>query len=128
MKRVLLGLLLVLGVIALGGCAGRELRLGAQDDGRQVELNVGQTLTISLEANPTTGYTWAVQPLEEEILEQVGKPSYKPSAKRVGAGGTQTFRFRAVAPGKVELRLIYCQPWAKGQKPAKTFTCYVQVR
>jgi inhibitor of cysteine peptidase len=57
---VLLSLLLT----ALTACgSANEVELNASDDGSQVDLNAGQMLVISLEGNPTTGYTWEVAEL-----------------------------------------------------------------
>jgi len=49
----------------LGACTGPAgkvrggvVELVAADHDRQVDVNVGQTVTVRLDANRTTGYTW----------------------------------------------------------------------
>ena len=126
----LLGLLLAVSVAA-GGCApAREVKLGADASGKEIELQKGQVLVVSLEGNPTTGYTWEVQePLDEQVLRQVGEAEFKAASERIGAPGVLTFRFEAVGAGRTTLQLIYHRPWEeKSAKPLKTFSVQVVVR
>ncbi|MEA3376320.1 MAG: protease inhibitor I42 family protein [Chloroflexota bacterium] len=61
--------------------------LHAGDDGSQVELVEGQTFTVSLEGNPTTGYTWEAVKHDQQILRQVGEPGFTPRVRSVGRVG-----------------------------------------
>ena len=109
-----------------------EIRLGAQDEGGQVELNEGQVLVISLEGNPSTGYMWAVEEADERILRQTGKIEFEPELHPLGAPGLlgasskQILRFEAVAAGQTTLKLAYRRPWEKDVKPTETFSLQVQ--
>ena len=119
---VLFGLLLT----ALTACgSAKEVNLDADDNGNQVELKTGQTLVISLEGNPTTGYTWQVAELDEAVLRQVGEMEFEPDTGNVGAGGLQTLRFETVNSGKTSLDLVYHRSWEEDEQPVDTF--YVQV-
>jgi predicted secreted protein len=102
--------------------------LGAGDNGRKIELNKGQTLVITLEANPTTGYTWEAAEFDEHVLRQVGEIEFQPESSAIGAGGVQILRFEAVNSGKTSLKLVYHRPWEKNVKPLKTFSLQVIVR
>lgn len=113
----------------IGGCAAQTApTLGAEDDGKEIALQQGQTLTIRLEANPTTGYSWEFVESEEAILQQVGEPEYEPESDLLGAPGMQTLRFQAVQPGQMELKLVYRRPWEEGVEPLETFTVLVTVQ
>ena len=109
-----------------------EVRSSAADDGRQIELNEGQVLVISLESNPSTGYMWEVEEADEAILHQMGKIEFESESYLLGAPillgapGKQIVRFEAVAAGWADLRLVYRRPWERGMKPAKTFSLQVQ--
>lgn len=131
-------LTVILGVLLLGSVSGAaatatpaaqghsKVYLQATDHGRQMVLN-GQMLVINLESNPSTGYGWEVEGLNNKILRQVGvdwKP-HKPGL--LGAPGTTSIRFAGVAAGKVRLDLVYRRPWERDKVPMKTFTVYVQV-
>jgi inhibitor of cysteine peptidase len=113
--------------MAACGASG-EVELDMTDNGSQVELEVGQVLVISLEGNPTTGYTWEIGAIEESVLRQVGEVVFEPESDLVGAGGVQTLRFEAVGLGQVSLELVYHRPWEEGVAPLETFSVQIEVR
>ncbi len=122
---VIFGLLLT----TLSACSpANEVKLDAGDDGSQVELNAGQTLVVSLEGNPTTGYTWEAAELDEQVLRQVGEAEFKPDSDAIGAGGVQTLRFETVNTGQTTLKLVYRRPWEADEEPTETFSVQVVVR
>jgi inhibitor of cysteine peptidase len=120
--------LVVVVLLVLLSASPRELQLTAADEGRSIELQQGQQLRITLEANPTTGYTWdIVEPTDERILRQVGEIEFEPESDLIGAGGTQIIRFEAVSVGQTTLKLVYHRPW-ESVEPRETFTLSVTVR
>lgn len=129
-SRVQRKLIVMFGVILLlaFSCARSSgLKLRASDDGGQVELRKGQTFSVSLEGNPTTGYTWEVLQVDEQVLRQIGDPAFTPESEALGAPGTQVLRFRAVGEGRTTLRLVYHRPWEEAD-PEQTFFVEVTVR
>lgn len=130
LKKWLTGLFVI--VLLTGGCSVNELRLNDAHNGTQKELTRDQVLCITLESNPTTGYSWQVAEIDKAILRQVGDAEYKSSASGnppvVGAGGTETFRFETVSAGNTTLKLVYRRPWEKDAPPLKTYTVQIAVR
>ena len=120
--------LLILVALTAACGASNEIKLDAKDNGSKVEMKAGQVLVISLESNPTTGYAWEVVDLEEGILQQLGESEFEPESKAVGAGGMQTFRFKALKTGHVELKLLHHRSWEKNEEPLDTFTIQVVVK
>ena len=123
-------LILMLGVILIlaFSCARSGGRtISASDHQEQVELQEGQTLSVSLEGNPTTGYTWETLEIDEQVLRQIGQPAFTPASDALGAPGTQVIRFRAVGQGRTTLRLVYHRPWEDAE-PERTFSVEVIVR
>jgi inhibitor of cysteine peptidase len=114
----------------LAGCgSAREVRAGGQDNGTQIELEQGQTLAITLDSNPTTGFSWVQDNAQgSDVLVQIGEPEFNSRSNRLGSGGTETLRFRADRPGETTLTLTYRRPWEKDAKPAETYTLEVSVR
>jgi len=108
-----------------------EVNIDENDDGSQVELMQGQILVVTLESNPTTGYSWEVVETQESILEQMGEAEFKQSETGepplVGAGGWEIFRFKAISAGQTSLKLVYHRPWEEGVEPVKTFSIQVIV-
>ena len=122
-------LVLALAMTLTAGCGSREVALDDRDNGKQIELEQGQTLAITVESNPTTGYSWAQQEGEpDDILVMLGEPEYKSKSALIGGGGTETLRFRAERPGTTTLQLIYRRPWEEDAQPAATYTLTVSVR
>jgi len=118
-------------ILALfSGCGTNGNSLTEADNGKQITLRAGDTLTVTLESNPTTGYSWQVMDLDQTVLVQDGQPEYKqaPSSEGlVGAGGTETFHFKAVGPGEGSLSMGYMRSWESVQ-PAETFEIQLQVQ
>jgi len=115
---------------AISGCSqtgSTTVTLGASDSGRSVALKVGDTLTIELEGNPTTGFSWEVDSVDEAVLEPVGEGEYSASETGlVGSGGVFAFTFKAARKGQTQLRLVYHRSW-EGVAPADTFELDVVV-
>ncbi len=76
-----------------------------------IDVTVGETFTISLESNPTTGYAWEfAEPLDESILESRGSEYEADQPQAVGSGGTEHFSFEAVGEGSTTIELEYVPP------------------
>lgn len=115
-------------LVLLANCRpSGEIKLDAGNNSSQIEIEQGQILVITLEANPTTGYTWEMIEGEEQILQQVGEIEFQPDSKLIGAPGIQTLRLEAVNVGKITLKLIYHQPWEENVDPLETFSVQVVV-
>ena len=68
----------------------------------EVTLKGGETLTVKLESNPTTGYSWQVLGPKYGPLK-LEKESFEPGRSNTpGSPGTQVFEFVAPKTGKNE--------------------------
>ena len=125
----LLGLLVALTLATACSPQQQEVKATIADDGREKQLQKGQTLVVTLEGNPTTGYSWeAADPLDEQVLRQVGEAEFKQESEALGAGGVQILRFEAVNAGKFTLKLVYHRPWEKDVEPLETYSIEVVVQ
>jgi len=126
--------LIAASIVLMGivGCrSGHSLDLDAGSDGGRVEMAVGQTLAVTLDANPSTGYGWQRVLSEDGVLQQVGETQFQegPAGKGlVGAGGQEILRFKAERAGQTTLDLVYLRPWEKDAEPEGTFSVQVVVR
>ena len=118
-------------ILALfSGCGTKGTSLTDADNGKQIAVKSGDLVTLTLVSNPTTGYSWQVMEIDSAILVQDGEPEYKQSPGSeglVGAGGTETFRFKVVGSGETTLNLGYMRPWESVQ-PTETFKVQVVVQ
>ena len=100
------------------------------DSGRTLHLNKGDTFTVLLVANPTTGYLWKLgtPPYDENVMIMRGDRYIQPEEQLCGAPGKRSLTFLAEGSGRTGLRLIYVRPWEKNQPPAREFNLMVIVK
>ena len=104
------------------------VQLTEADDGRSIDLRVGDTLAITLPGNPTTGFKWEPGAPAPAILRPRGGTEFKPISSGMGSAGQVTLRFDAASAGQAELTLVYHRPFEKNVPPAKTFRLRVSVK
>ncbi|MCO7516626.1 protease inhibitor I42 family protein [Pseudomonas guariconensis] len=127
-----LRLLVPLSLALLAACAQQprqNVDLDAESECPR-HLQVGQTLTLTLPSNPSTGYRWLLQDPAANILRSLGPEVYSApeEAGIVGSAGVSTWRFQAQAAGEGHLILVYQQPWAPEVRPVQTFDCTIRVQ
>ncbi len=123
--------LLLLVVLLVSGCSSsNEIELDIEDSGSQVEVDKGQVLVISLESNPTTGYSWDVLKIDESMLEQIGESEFisPESEDLVGVGGVEVLRFKTLSVGTTYLELGYRRFWEEDVEPLMLFSLSIVVR
>jgi inhibitor of cysteine peptidase len=106
----------------------QEVNLGSGDNGREIDVQKGQVVVISLPANPSTGYSWEREGDQDEILQQLGDTEFKSQSNLVGASGVQILRYEAKQAGETTLKLVYHRPWEKGVEPEETFSVQIVVK
>jgi inhibitor of cysteine peptidase len=93
-----------------------------------VELAVGTSVTLELQANPTTGYQWELAAEPDTAVVRVLSDTYvAPDSGAMGAGGTQRLVVEGVAAGTTTLELRYVRPWETDTPPAETATFDITV-
>jgi inhibitor of cysteine peptidase len=108
--------------------AADAVTIGADRDGADVPLRLGQTLTVRLAGDPGTGYGWTVKQADRRILAPYGGVTFTPAAApRPGAGGLFSARFRVARRGEAWLRLAYRRPFEPAKPPAANFAVHVMV-
>jgi len=126
-RRSILVAGLLISLVLFSGCGGGDVEISAEDNGSQVTLAVGQTLVLSLESNPTTGYEWEMAEMDEAILKETLHEYKSYWVFLIGSGGKDIWRFRAEAEGKTTLTLNYRRSWEEAE-PIQTFSVEVVVR
>ena len=113
------------------GCGSvKEVKAGMDRNGKEIQLQQSEVLSVRLESNPTTGYSWQLAECEKSILQPAGEPTFETAAngkQQVGTGGWETFQFKPVKAGQTHLKLVYLRPWEKGVEPAQTFEAEVTI-
>jgi len=102
---------------------------------RHVEVSTGETFTVTLCSNASTGFQWAesAQVSDKGVLRQTSHEFIPPGGKddespAPGTAGKQQWTFEALRKGTTEVSLEYSRPWEGGEKGEWTFTLTVVVK
>ncbi|MCK8114040.1 protease inhibitor I42 family protein [Anaerosoma tenue] len=113
-------------LLSAAGCsAAADVTVTGEDDGGTVTVRDGGTLTVELDSNPTTGYTW-LEASVPGVLEARGEPVFEPESDALGARGVQTLTYDVVGTGEGTLELEYARAFESVQ-PEDTFSVTVVV-
>ncbi len=91
-----------------------------------IRARVGESFTIALPSNPTTGYNWIMD--YDNVLLRAEDSEFQPSASnsiRLGAGGNSVFAFTPLLIGKTTIRFVYKRPWENIVADTRAF--YVEI-
>ena len=97
---------------------------GKAQEGR-VQIPQGGTFEVTLDSNPTTGYSWAYSSSSNN-LALISNEFVRPQNSRlIGSGGKQVFVFKADGPTTLHLR--YARAWENNAEPASSVSVKVEV-
>jgi inhibitor of cysteine peptidase len=117
-------------LLVLAGCASTPPTSVVLSDHANCPLTLqrGQTLILSLQSNPTTGYRWHLRDVTTEHLKSLGPEVFtSPKSDMIGGDGMSTWRFEAANAGTGRLLLTYQRPWENDAEPAGLFDCRIEV-
>ena len=109
--------------------AGDQFNLTEADNGKNIEVQTGDIIRITLESNITTGYSWEnADKVDKDILalnanDYVSDPNPE---EMDGVGGNTVIVYRALKPGKAKIDLVYLQSWDPSEFDTK-FSVTVEV-
>ena len=94
---------------------------------REVELAAGDSFTVTLGSDRTTGFQWSesAQIDDQSVLEQ---QAHRFEEDTPGAAGKAVWTFKALQKGSTEVFMEYSQPWEGGEKAEWTFRLVVVVK
>ena len=103
------------------------VRVTSSNNGKSLDVRVGDEILVSLAENPTTGYRWELEPADGRVLGSEGDTYEMAADPAIGSGGTHQFRFAARAPGRTTIALKLRRAWASDEPPVQTFSVEVNV-
>jgi inhibitor of cysteine peptidase len=104
-----------------------SLTLTELDDGRTVEVHLGDAVELRLYENASTGYRWSFEEPEDSRLSVSGGERREEKGA-VGSGGTVRWRLRPKAAGTVPVRLRLWRRWEGEGSIQKRFAATLVVR
>ena len=103
------------------------VEVGEQQNGQQIEMNLQQTLRVTLPEVPTSGFRWGLRTSGERVLSPAGD-ALESASGATGGVAQHHWDFRAAAAGATELVFEYDRPWVRAAAAARTFSVTVRVR
>jgi predicted secreted protein len=98
----------------LGAVRNHEARIvthqeGKNDKSTALDVELGKTFHLMVEANPSTGYVWDPR-FDSTFLDLLGE-EFGRTSNAIGAGGTMEFSFLPIRAGKTRIVLHLKRPW-----------------
>ena len=131
---VLLSVVMLLGGCAIASSAAKvEISCDQFQENHhsmnQIDLGVGDTVTIDLCSNPTTGFQWKENPgiSNASVLEQTSHEFVPLGTDVPGQAGREVWVFKTLKKGESTVSFEYSQPWDGGMKNEWTYTLTVTV-
>jgi len=87
-----------------------QLTVTEAQNGKTLAMMVGETLSLQLPENPTSGHAWTFARLDETRL-QLLESTFRAEGSGVGTGGIERWTLRAVSPGETRIELKRWRPW-----------------
>jgi inhibitor of cysteine peptidase len=103
------------------------LSLVETDNGRTIDVRLGETVQVTLPENATTGYRWAIDRYDEDAIEALSTEA-RYAAKAVGSGGEVTFSFRGKTIGTGEIALKNWRQWEGDSSVISRFRLRLNVK
>ncbi len=96
------------------------------DNGKFITLQKGQTFSLKLTENPSTGYSWQLH--LSKGLKLVSDEYTPGSSGALGASGTHVWTIKAVKNGYQQVNAVHKRPSEKTTPQDKTFRVGVIVK
>ena len=111
MKKLVLILLIL--TFSAFSCPAQE-----SNPAEMIDTQLGRNFTITLPANPTTGYQWQLaRPLNVKLIKLISSEYIADDTGLIGSGGKQVWKFKALKVGRAAVALKYVRPSEKNTKP-----------
>lgn len=104
-----------------------EVILTQADQGKSIQVSPGDHIIIRLGENPTTGYGWAIDQINPEVVSPVASDHTPTPDSGVGGGGQRIFTFAAVNTGSSPILLKLWRKWEGDKSVRQRFQVTIQV-
>jgi inhibitor of cysteine peptidase len=89
------------------------------------------TFTLTLKANPSTGFSWFLAKYDQTIVEPISQKYYSTSTERVGVGGYEVWEFKIKpealrVPQVIEVQMLYARPWEPVNSKPAIFSIFIK--
>ena len=103
------------------------MRFSEADNGKTVEVPIGQEIEVALTENPTTGFRWRMAQAGEPVCAYEND-SFDPGMAAPGMAGSHAWRFKVVAAGTSSIELDHRRPWEDGSDGGAAYALRLVVK
>ena len=96
------------------------------DNGRTIEVAIGDTIEVHLPETASTGFRWHVASSGDPVCAIAEETRVPPGTAKPGAPGTHQWRLEARKAGEALFKLAYRRPWESGNAE-REFTIRLRV-
>jgi len=96
------------------------------DNGKDIDVHVGDTIVLRLAENPTTGFRWAFDDLDTAAVS-AKDGDHSQSSEAVGSGGETTWTLTPTAAGATPVKLKLWRHWEGDSSIRKRFAVTLKV-
>jgi inhibitor of cysteine peptidase len=104
-----------------------DVTVTQEQEGRVLAVRVGDSISVRLPENPTTGYAWTLDSIDATLLE-AGSPTYHGEGAGLGSGGVKTWLLRACAPGRTRIGLKRWRHWEGDTSVVERFAVTLDIK
>src|SRR5690349_3321822 len=72
-----------------------------------ITVSKGESFNITLTSNPSTGYSWHISSIDNDMIKNAGKEYKGSEDHKMGSAGEETWHFEALQKGETRLILFY---------------------
>jgi len=101
---------------------------------KEVTVAVGDSFTVTLCSNPSTGRDWESPQISDQTMLQQSEHKFMPPEAKddkppaPGTPGKEIWTFKALKKGETTVSMEWSQPWEGGVKAEWTFNLTVVVK
>ncbi len=117
-------------LITLINCSPTTIIIKENSQKEKYSLRKGDIVEVILNANPSTGYKWQIENIDNSKLKMVDETYTAEKVNRdiVGSGGNKIYLFKALKKGNTVIEFKYSRPFEKELPPVKKFHINLDIR
>ena len=105
-----------------------KLLVGQRHQGKKIYIETGKPFRLELTANPTTGFNWYLDDLDESYLKVKDSGYIASRNGRIGAPGVSYWEFMPLKEGNSVIRLLYYRSWEGKAKAVDKYQVKIRIR
>lgn len=117
-------------LITLINCSPTTIIIKENSQKEKYSLRKGDIVEVILNANPSTGYKWQIENIDNSKIKIVDETYTAKIVNKdvVGSGGKKIYLFKAINKGNTVIELKYFRPFEKEIPPKKKFHINLEIR